>query len=149
VSEWLPYVSVVIPGRPQPWERAGVATRDRRGRPLWRPRFYTKKKTRAFETEVRLRVRWSMRDYDGPDRFSAFGLRLYVSVRRRRSGDLDNVAKGILDACNRMVWWDDGQVSKLDVEVVCGPSVTSEFVTVSIDRLFRNGKVRPTAGRRT
>ena len=34
----------------------------------------------------------------------------------KRYGDCDNLAKGILDACNGVIWQDDSQILKLSVE---------------------------------
>jgi len=48
------------------------------------------------------------------------GLRLLATVSKRRRGDVDNVAKGILDALNQLAWEDDRQVTRLDVRLAEG-----------------------------
>ena len=35
------------------------------------------------------------------------------NILGKRSGDVDNLAKGVLDACNGILWADDSQVVKL------------------------------------
>lgn len=37
-------------------------------------------------------------------------------VSSRRFGDVDNLAKGILDACNGVLWKDDSQIVELHIE---------------------------------
>ena len=46
---------------------------------------------------------------------SEFAVTLHVYFPDRRSRDLDNVAKSILDGCNGVTWKDDRQVSELHI----------------------------------
>lgn len=43
-------------------------------------------------------------------------VRIRVYLRGKRAPDVDNVAKGLLDCLNKIVWDDDAQISKLEVE---------------------------------
>ena len=91
------------------------------GPPMWkeRPRFdrrsgkpYTPKATKDAEelvgTLVRLRCREPL---DGPVRVT---LAVRVGPMRERP-DIDNFAKLVLDACNKIAWHDDRQVVELHV----------------------------------
>lgn len=53
---------------------------------------------------------------------SRFTLKLVVVQPDRRVRDLDNVAKQIQDACNGVLWYDDSQIAKLEVERAINPS---------------------------
>ena len=97
-------MTITIPGKPQPKQRA------RRGKG---GRWYTPKETKAFESSVGAyawhgvcQQKWW--DLDG--RF-AVELDIYFPDKRRR--DIDNVAKSVLDGCNGILWDDDSQVVEL------------------------------------
>ncbi len=97
-------VDCVIPGKPQPKQRA------RRGAG---GRWYTPQATRAFERSCAVICAW-FRPSDWPlDARYSVRLVLYFADRRRR--DLDNVCKSVLDGCNGVLWDDDSQVDSVDV----------------------------------
>ncbi len=50
------------------------------------------------------------------DQTTSWAVRIQVFFGDRRRRDVDNVAKSILDALNKVVYWDDHQVSTLVVQ---------------------------------
>ncbi len=96
-----PIVRLIVEGDPVP-----------KGRPrLGRARTYTPKATRQAEAVLQWQFKRAMQirpPVTGPVRVTvAFGV-------RRRSGDLDNLVKLVLDAANGIVWHDDRQVMALE-----------------------------------
>ena len=127
--------------------------------PKQRPRIsgrqaYTPKRTKDYEERVRNAFRSSYRGF-----FPAFGkdtpVKAYIEVVQAipkswskakhqraldgelapitRNGDLDNIAKSILDACNGFVYEDDCQVTHLMIFKRYGddPYVTVKFTEES------------------
>lgn len=43
------------------------------------------------------------------------GVQIHAYVHGGRPGDVDNIAKSILDGCNKIAWGDDRQVEELHV----------------------------------
>ena len=48
------------------------------------------------------------------------------SVTSRRFGDLDNLAKSVIDALNGVIWLDDAQIVKLELEKIQAPTTFLE-----------------------
>lgn len=89
-----------------------------------RPRFFnghavTPKETRAAEQVVGLlaRARLQGRDVDARSLFAAT---LFFATSSPALRDLDNLAKLVLDALNKIVWKDDRQVEELHAKLVRG-----------------------------
>lgn len=92
-----------------------------KGRPRFRlgKRTYTPGKTRAFEADLRKEayLLWKVPPLEGP-----LIVELYLWLEKPRSvkryfptarGDVDNYAKGVLDAMNGIIWHDDAQIVTL------------------------------------
>lgn len=101
-------LSFVVPGVPVP-----------KGRPrVVRGHTFTPKRTTAYEAKVswaalvarrnatRSGIAWDL----GAE---SFRVTLVVFAKDRRRTDVDNIEKGILDACNGILWNDDSQVDDL------------------------------------
>ena len=101
-----------VPGPPVPWERAG-----RIGN-----RYYTRPKTAAFKRKVALAAKKAgVVKIEKPHAVEVW-LSFYLPRPKSNKGmwpvdrrDVDNLAKGILDALNGVAFDDDGQVIDLHV----------------------------------
>lgn len=97
----------VIPGPPQPKERA------RRGA---HGRWYTPERTRRYEAHARSCATVARMALGTPWPMDAwYRVELWVRFPDRRRRDVDNVAKAVLDSANGVLWDDDLQVSELVV----------------------------------
>ncbi len=101
-----------IPGQPRPWQRANVVKRG--------------KKTLVLkDASARVHQKWialfAMAARKGVPRGWMWPLderyRVMIDVWERdgRRADVDNLAKNVLDSCNRVLWDDDRQVDHLAV----------------------------------
>ena len=105
--------------------------------PQGRPRFgngrtYDPPKSRRYKQDVAVAASAAMRGRAPLQGALACSLRFYmpipknVSQKRRqeltgrfttkRTGDIENLAKGVMDAVNGIVWQDDSQVVQLNIE---------------------------------
>ena len=99
-----------VPGKPQPKQRARVATSPRTGkRHGWTP-----EETTTAEAQVAWEFRRAVRQAR-PDPDSQFGLILFCHMPDLRVRDSDNLAKLVLDALNKILWKDDRQVPDLTI----------------------------------
>lgn len=102
-------------------------------RPKQRPRlgkggqFYTPEETHDSENRIRLAVLQIL----GQRRPRTDGRYAVTLEFVGQHGDLDNLAKTVLDACNRLLWDDDRQVDSLSVSKAMGPS---SFVCMTVVR---------------
>ena len=122
-----------IPGKPQPWQRAGHSRRS--------GAFYTPAETRVYEQKVRAcAVAAGVRPISGP-----VAMTLAITFPDRRTRDDDNVEKAIRDALQgrkkRGVWIrspiafeDDRQVRHM-VRAVTEPDPESPGVVVTVEPL--------------
>ncbi len=112
----------VVPGRPQPWKRAGQQRRSRRGLPLARPRTYSRNEGAQQTIALLARVAMTEQDFDLVPagvpvrlelvaRFRARVLR-DVGTRHAVRPDMDNVEKQVMDALTGIAWADDAQVAR-------------------------------------
>jgi Holliday junction resolvase RusA-like endonuclease len=106
-------VKFTIPGPPVPKARARVVNGGS----------FTPQKTRDYEAHVAT-IALATRSREASwGLFGLYGVTIDV-YRRGGRGDADNYAKAVLDACNGVLWKDDGQVRDLHVRVhdvrVCG-----------------------------
>ena len=107
------HLSFIVPGKPQPKQRARMGKGNR---------WYTPASTVAFETQVRnaafirMATRGVLKEWTGDLHLT---VRCYFPDARRR--DADNVLKAVQDALNGFVYVDDSQV-------------VSATVTKAIDR---------------
>lgn len=84
-----------------------------KARPRWSGgRFYTPRKTIAYENTVRWHFKKELKDRE-PDKASTFGVKAVFYRSTRHRIDIDNMLKSILDAANKLVWEDDKQVSEI------------------------------------
>ena len=98
--------------------------------PQGRPRFVKGKvidppKSRKFKAELATLIR---EQFHGEPSTSA--LRVYITFSRnfksptnRRYGDIDNLIKAVLDACNGILWKDDSQIFELTARKFCTDGV--------------------------
>lgn len=78
---------------------------------------YDPPKSRAFKAQFRqeLQLKWALPPFEGAVKVE---LQIYRRIKRlesKRYGDVDNLAKGILDAMKGICWVDDSQVVELHV----------------------------------
>lgn len=100
-----------IPGQPRPWQRVaivrakkgvrGVKTASARAQASW-----------ISAHALRARQKLSILGRQWP-RDARYSVSIEVTERDGNRGDLDNIAKSILDAANRVLWDDDRQVDRL------------------------------------
>lgn len=107
-----PWLSVSIPGPAVP------KARPRLGRG---GHTYTPERTRDWEAWVAFCVAEKYR-LPEPDRTTEYAVEMRFYLKSRRRSDGDNLAKGCLDALNRVVWWDDSQVIEVHYRVYRGAS---------------------------
>lgn len=119
-------ITFTIPGKPFAKQRPR-ATRQ--------GRVYTPKETVSFERTVgQIATQHFPAPIDGPVKVSIFAtFEPAKSWSKRKTAehlnrphtqrpDLDNCAKAVLDALNRIAWADDGQVAEISVRKVWGPA---------------------------
>ena len=126
MAESTTAVSFVIPGVP-----VG------KGRPKFARRgnftvAYTPEKTASYENLVKVKAEEAMAGRAVISGAVAVGIRIFVtppaswSLKKQRAAlageilptskpDIDNVAKGIFDACNHIVWHDDKQACDVTI----------------------------------
>ena len=121
-----------INARPQPKERPYSIGRGKRRTP---------DRTVNFELLVAMEFR---RQYPGHKPMTGpLGLRVVAEYRRPRTvakgywhtgpGDLDNIAKTIKDALNRVAWLDDRQVASLIAQKTWGKTDRIEVMIVPLE----------------
>jgi crossover junction endodeoxyribonuclease RusA len=95
----------IVPGPPVSWSRTATVN----GRRL------TPKAQREYQRHARTcaTVAIAQRAWDPSARFAVV---VRITRADRRRCDIDNGAKTILDALNGVVWLDDSQVDRLEVE---------------------------------
>lgn len=92
--------------------------------PQGRPRFYNgvavdPPKCRQFKEELAWKVKSLLTDHKlltGKLRVHIEIFRNFRSETMKSYGDIDNLAKGILDALTGVVWKDDSQITRLEVD---------------------------------
>lgn len=93
-------------------------------KPKARPRINTKTRGRYLpkrNAEYQAELEWQIKaKYNGKIIESPLKVKLklfrQMPVLSPKFGDVDNLAKGILDACNGIIWEDDRQIISLTVE---------------------------------
>ena len=92
-------ITFTVPGQPVPKQRARVVN----------GRAYTPDRTKGHEQAIIVAAREA--GYRGePDAESEFIVLIDFYRSGRRACDLDNLAKTVLDALNKVVWKDDSQI---------------------------------------
>lgn len=103
-------VRFTVPGKPVP-----------KGRPRFaRGRTITPQRTRDYEAHVKITIMHALSLASGWRREGARRVRLIFEFTDACRGDIDNLAKAVLDACNGLLWHDDRQVVDLHVQLVSG-----------------------------
>ena len=111
--------------------------------PQGRPRFYNKvavdpPKSRKFKEELALLAKAIMSDakpFTGKLEVRIFVFRNFPSPTNKRYGDIDNLAKGILDALNGVAWIDDSQIVDLTIRKFvtdCKPYIVIWVETIGL-----------------
>ena len=85
----------------------------------WKGRVVDTVKSRKYKTELRAQL--SLKKGEGEVKTGAVQVKIKVyrkfkTSTNARYGDIDNIAKSILDACNGILWVDDRQVVSLEIE---------------------------------
>jgi Holliday junction resolvase RusA-like endonuclease len=98
------------------------ATIDVEPLPKSRPRFgkggaYTDAKVRRYEEEIGWRLKPHVSKRNDSDDLK---VHLAFRTKTRQRKDIDNLIKSIFDACNKVVWNDDQQVTELHVTLSRG-----------------------------
>ena len=91
---------VVIPGRPHPLQRARLGKYST----------YDTEANRAAKDRIQWMTRWKQAPYTRP-----VSIYIHCSFTKGNSGDVDNLAKTVLDAFNKVVIADDRLVTWLCV----------------------------------
>ena len=112
-------VSFTVYGEPQGKARARTVRNQYTGRTM----SYTPDKTALYENLIRMEYQAQCRGYFFP-RGTAVAVRIdcYMKPpkgkrpgRPMKKPDADNVAKTVADACNGVAWYDDTQITDLEV----------------------------------
>ena len=103
----LPLI-VDVPGPCVAWQRTATGKDGRRRTPT---------RQRAYQAHVAA-CAWAARARHPapPPMDGRMSVRVYVCAADLRQRDVDNAAKTVLDACNRVLWSDDAQVDYLGSE---------------------------------
>ena len=103
----LPLI-VDVPGPHVSWKRTATDDTGHRRTP---------KRQRAYQAHVAA-CAWAARARHPapPPMDGRMSVRVYVCAADLRQRDVDNAAKTVLDACNRVLWSDDAQVDYLGSE---------------------------------
>ena len=117
-------LTFTVPGKPQPKQRA------RRGR---NGRWYTPQATRDYEREVSIAAWATIKVFGLPWALDArYRVTVGCFMPDKRKRDADNVAKSVLDGCNRVLWDDDSQVYEITVRKELDRENPRTVVTVEI-----------------
>lgn len=102
-----------IPGQPRPWKRVAIV-RTAKGVRGVKTRSARAQATTIAAHALQARQRLSMLGRQWP-RDERYHVWIEIVEKDGRRGDLDNLAKAILDAANGVLWDDDRQVDGLFV----------------------------------
>lgn len=114
--------TVTVAGEPVSKERARVV----------RGGTFTPPKTLAAEEAIAWMFRQAARAWK-VDRNSQFVVEMGFHCKTRHRRDIDNMIKLVLDALNKLCWWDDSQVT--EVRAIKYQESTEPLTTVTIYRL--------------
>lgn len=110
-----PTLYFTVEGLPQPKERPRFATKDRRGKPLRKPRVFTPSRTGAYEKLVGLEAIAAMKRSGVREFTGSVSLEAWVYADSQRDGD--NVLKAIADGLQGVAFGNDSQVLDWTVHV--------------------------------
>lgn len=79
-------------------------------------RTHTPAETVKAEQSIGWEVKAKLRAVE-PDKVSDFGVEVVFYTNNART-DLDNLTKLLMDACNKLVWHDDRQVTRLAASLI-------------------------------
>lgn len=102
-----------VPGQPRPWQRVAIV-RTAKGVRGVKTRSARAQATTIAAHALQARQRLSMLGRQWP-RDERYHVWIDVWERDGRRADVDNLAKNVLDSCNRVLWDDDRQVDHLAV----------------------------------
>lgn len=145
-------LTFVVSGVPVPWARAGRRTKSASGKPLAKPVTYTPAAVAAYQRKVRAAALQAMagaEPWDGP---VAIALNFRLPRRQLKvdphpdqhlwapyKPDLDNLAKGVLDALKGAAWTDDDLVVRMTLFKVYGARGEEPGLDVHIEPLLTAG----------
>lgn len=120
-------LAFTVPGPPVPKARPRVY----RGHTITDPR------TTAYEGLVRLHavreVQRAKQSHAWDAAALSYRVELHFHMPTRRRADVDNLAKGVLDACNGVLWADDSAVCDLRITRVVDREQPRVVVLVSTE----------------
>ena len=114
-------VSFTVVGPPVTWKRAA-----RQGR-----RTFTNPDLAAYQTSVRYEAMAAFLSQPSWQTDQRYRLELTVYAATRKRADVDNYAKAIMDALNKLAYADDSQVDELTVTRHVDPSEPRCEVTIA------------------
>lgn len=107
-----------VPGKPAP-----------KGRPRFvRGRAVTPQRTRDYEAHVQITIMHALARLEGWRREGRKRVHLMFELDSGVRGDIDNLAKAVLDACNGLLWLDDRQVVDLHIQILDAPTPRTVIV---------------------
>lgn len=109
ILEWT------IPGQPRPWKRVAIVRTKKGGfRGVKEPTARAHQKWIAAHALRALNQATTILRWHWP-KDARYSVMIDVWERDGKRGDVDNLAKNVLDSCNRVLWDDDRQVDQLAV----------------------------------
>ena len=101
----LVHISFVVPGKPQPKQRArkGVSWS---GKVIW----YTPKETVIFEKSVAWQAMFALAQHEDWPKDAKYKISVFAFFPDSRRRDFDNVIKSVLDGMNKLAYHNDSQV---------------------------------------
>lgn len=112
-------ITIRIPGPPVSWAR-----------PNGHGQRFTDKRVREYKKHVKACVLASVRT---PLPWEWFDVVALVTRDTRQRCDLDNAIKGVLDACNGLVWPDDSRISRLHI-IRCTPDKAKAGIVLVVSK---------------
>jgi len=122
-------VAFYVKGRPVPKQSFRVAGRGHG---------YQSARVKAWQSDVGWTAQAAMRALGKTDPLvGELDVRLHFNLVNHRPQDLDNLSKGTLDACNRVVWQDDRQI--VDLHITKSVDARNPGVEVHVSERKVNG----------
>jgi len=116
-----------VPGKPVPFARVFVGNDGKCHVPAEMRAYKRHVAAYALQARCRMPDGWSLDE--------RYDVEIHVyrvsPAGRRRAGDIDGYAKTLLDALNKVVWVDDSQVRRLEVEIL-DTEPGGERVTIAV-----------------
>lgn len=116
-----------VPVKPQTWKRVNIVTTKSGTRAL------KAKGDRAYQQTIAMHGLKARQSVPTWPLDATYGLIVWVTLSDRRSGDVDNYGKAVMDALNGTTWNDDRQVRSLHV-ILTEPGRPGLTIHVDVDK---------------